>query len=44
MPKLSPISYKRLAKVFEADGYRCARTEGNHMVFTKPGVLPSGDS
>ncbi len=38
MPKLSPISYKKLVKVFEKDGFRLAREEGDHMVFTKPGV------
>jgi predicted RNA binding protein YcfA (HicA-like mRNA interferase family) len=39
MPKLSPVSYQRLVKVFEADGFRCVRTEGDHMVFTKPGIV-----
>ena len=39
MPKFSPVSYKTLAGVFEADGFRCVRIEGDHMVFTKPGVL-----
>jgi predicted RNA binding protein YcfA (HicA-like mRNA interferase family) len=39
MSKLSPISYKQLVKVFEAEGFRCVRTEGDHMVFTKPGVI-----
>jgi predicted RNA binding protein YcfA (HicA-like mRNA interferase family) len=39
MPKLSPVSYKQLVKVFEAEGFRCVRTEGDHMVFTKPGVI-----
>ena len=39
MPKLSPVSYKSLVRVFEADGFRCVREEGDHMVFTKPGVL-----
>ena len=38
MSRLSPVSYKQLVKVFEADGFRCVRTEGDHMVFTKPGV------
>ena len=38
MPKLKPVSYKTLAKVFEAEGFRCVRVEGDHMVFTKPGV------
>jgi len=27
-----------LVKVFEADGFRCVREEGDHMVFRKPGV------
>jgi predicted RNA binding protein YcfA (HicA-like mRNA interferase family) len=39
MPKLSPVSYQRLVKVFEADGFRHIRTEGDHMVFTKPGCV-----
>ena len=39
MPKLSPISFKKLVKVFEADGFRCVRTEGDHIVFTKTGVV-----
>ncbi len=39
MPKLSPVSYKQLVKVFEAEGFRCVRTEGDHMVFTKPGII-----
>jgi predicted RNA binding protein YcfA (HicA-like mRNA interferase family) len=39
MPKFSPVSYKQLVKVFEAEGFRCLRTEGDHMVFTKSGVI-----
>jgi predicted RNA binding protein YcfA (HicA-like mRNA interferase family) len=39
MQKLSPVSYKQLVKVFEADGFRCVRQEGDHMVFTKTGML-----
>jgi len=39
MPKLSPISYRELVKVFEADGFQCVRIEGDHMVFTKPGII-----
>jgi len=26
MPKLSPVSYRRLAAVFEAEGFVCVRT------------------
>ena len=39
MPKLSPVSYKQLQKVFEADGFQHVRTEGDHMAFTKPGII-----
>lgn len=39
MPKLSPVSYKKLVRVFEAEGFKCARIEGDHMVFTKLGIL-----
>jgi len=39
MPKLSPVSYKHLVRVFEADGFRCVREEGDHMIFTKSGVI-----
>jgi predicted RNA binding protein YcfA (HicA-like mRNA interferase family) len=39
MPKLSPVSYKQLVRVFEADGFRWVRTEGDHMVYSKVGVL-----
>jgi predicted RNA binding protein YcfA (HicA-like mRNA interferase family) len=39
MPKLSAVSWRRLAKVFEAAGWRCMRMEGDHMVFTKPGAI-----
>ena len=39
MPRLSPVSYKQLVKVFEGAGFRCVRAEGDHMVFTKPGVI-----
>jgi predicted RNA binding protein YcfA (HicA-like mRNA interferase family) len=39
MPKLSPVSYKALQCIFELDGFTKVREEGDHMVFTKPGVL-----
>jgi predicted RNA binding protein YcfA (HicA-like mRNA interferase family) len=39
MPKLRPVSYKQLVKVFEAAGFVCVRIEGDHMVMTKPGVM-----
>lgn len=39
MPKFSPVHYKQLVKVFEADGFRLAWEEGDHMIFTKAGVI-----
>jgi len=39
MSRFSPISYKTLRRVFEADGFRCVREEGDHMIFTKPDCL-----
>jgi predicted RNA binding protein YcfA (HicA-like mRNA interferase family) len=43
MPKLSPVSYKQLVKVFEAADFACVRTEGDHMEMTKPGVIRRHD-
>ena len=39
MPKFSPVSYKKLVAVFEAEGFVCVRTEGDHMIFAKPGII-----
>ncbi len=39
MPKLSAVSWKRLAKVFEDAGWTCVRIEGDHMIFTRPGAI-----
>jgi predicted RNA binding protein YcfA (HicA-like mRNA interferase family) len=39
MPKLSPVSWKRLAKAFKSAGWTCTRIEGDHMVFTKLGAI-----
>ena len=39
MPRLRPVSYKVLTRVFERDGFRCVREEGDHLVYTKAGVL-----
>jgi hypothetical protein len=34
----SSASYRKLMEVFEAEGSACVRIEGDHMVFTRPGV------
>ena len=39
MPRITPIPAKRLKRVFEKAGFRCVRTEGDHFVYTKRGVI-----
>ncbi len=39
MPRLIPIHYRKLAKVFENIGFVHVRTEGDHMVYSKEGIL-----
>jgi predicted RNA binding protein YcfA (HicA-like mRNA interferase family) len=39
MPKISSIPAWKLRKIFEMAGYVCVRTEGDHFVFTKQGVM-----
>jgi len=36
--KLTPVSWKTLKKIAEELGFVLARTKGDHMSFTKPGV------
>ncbi|MDG6027650.1 MAG: type II toxin-antitoxin system HicA family toxin [Candidatus Brocadia sp.] len=38
MPRITPIPASRLRKIFEKTGFKCVRTEGDHFVYTKPGV------
>jgi len=38
MPKIYTVSALRLRRVFERAGFVCVRTEGDHFVYTKPGV------
>lgn len=39
MPPLRPVSYKILIKVFEREGFVFSRTHGDHLIYTKAGVL-----
>jgi predicted RNA binding protein YcfA (HicA-like mRNA interferase family) len=41
MPKLTPLHYETLIKLFERDGFRIARKQGDHIMMTKPGVRRS---
>jgi predicted RNA binding protein YcfA (HicA-like mRNA interferase family) len=38
MPKIVPVPASRLRKIFEKAGFRCVRSEGDHFVYTKPGI------
>jgi predicted RNA binding protein YcfA (HicA-like mRNA interferase family) len=38
MPKITPVSYQTLVRVFEKDGFQLQRTRGDHLVYTKPGI------
>lgn len=38
MPRLSPVNYKKLVKVFERAGFVHDRTEEDHLIYTKRGI------
>jgi len=38
MPKLRPIHYKTLVRLFELEGFRQRRQEGDHLILGKPGL------
>jgi len=38
LPRITPVHYRTLVKVFELDGFTVQRTRGDHIVMTKPGV------
>lgn len=38
MPKLAPVDWQTLVKVFEADGFKNNRTTASHIVMVKAGV------
>ena len=38
MPKLTPIHYQTLIRIFELDGFTVKRKKGDHVVMTKPGI------
>lgn len=45
MPRITPIHYRKLKKVFEKKGFKYLRTEGDHLVYgksdlTRPIIIP----
>ena len=39
MPKLTPIDWRTLERVFLGAGFRFARQEGSHRSYVKPSIL-----
>jgi predicted RNA binding protein YcfA (HicA-like mRNA interferase family) len=39
MPKISPVHYRKLLRVFEKAGFKVIREEGDHLILTKNGIL-----
>jgi len=37
MPKIQPLPWQKLARVFELDGWTPERTRGDHIAYVKPG-------
>jgi len=38
MPKIMPIHYKKLLKIFKFEGFQVVRHRGDHIMMTKEGV------
>lgn len=38
MPKIKPLRYDLLIKIFELDGFQIARQRGDHIMMTKEGI------
>jgi len=38
LPRITPVHYHTLVKIFELDGFTVRRQKGDHIVMTKPGV------
>lgn len=39
MPPLRAVDYRRLASLFEKDGFVFNRQHGDHLIFTKTGII-----
>jgi predicted RNA binding protein YcfA (HicA-like mRNA interferase family) len=39
MPRITPLHWRRLEKIFLAAGFAFARQEGSHRSYIKPGTL-----
>lgn len=41
MPRITPVSSRKLGRVFERAGFRLARQEGDHRIYVKTGIVRS---
>jgi predicted RNA binding protein YcfA (HicA-like mRNA interferase family) len=39
MSRIAPISYRKLVRVLELEGFHLVRERGDHMIFTKENIL-----
>ena len=39
MPRLTPVHWKKLSKLFEKAGWSYVRTKGDHLVYEKKGFF-----
>lgn len=38
MARITPISYQKLVKIFELEGFTVKRQKGDHLILTKPNI------
>ncbi|GAC1624589.1 MAG: hypothetical protein PVS2B2_11400 [Candidatus Acidiferrum sp.] len=39
MPRIVPVPFQKLVRVLEKEGFALVRERGDHMIFSKPGIL-----
>ncbi len=39
MSRIAPVPYRKIVRILELEGFTLARERGDHLVFTKPGIL-----
>ena len=49
MPRITPLHWKKLSRIFELEGWKVSRVKGDHLVYVKKGfsrpvVIPKDNS
>ncbi len=39
MSRIAPVPYRKIVRILEREGFTLARERGDHLVFTKLGIL-----